>query len=484
MLMAVIAVLGVLFSIWALVGDVARVEIKSLAHLHRVWLQIWTGLALAFVLLVPFVEAAIFHRAPPTEAGKALTLALESLLLAGITAASLWPLRSAVLPGGGPKWDLDLVEAANGRIQELVRQGKASTAAAVVARFAPMVDRAESEAGERDAYVKVLDWCLRHEAFVGAMVREQTETVAKVLKAGGWLMREHAGPLLHEAFAGDSRVLVTEISRCTVKREDNLGYVIPADCVLLHVLIEEPALAEELDVCESIAAATFEELEDRRMKASPFDDDLRPTHEDDKPRQWSIVAAAIHYCDMTTYEALRKNTAANIGIGCYSSFTTWILRILEEDDPVGNGMYATHYHKYVAQMLDNLDALMMSAVRLDSDVEQVLDDGPFFCMGNTVPEQIARAYGSILARLCFDDVQAENLVLHCLETFADRFRRCRTNDLPLFVAAIKSRFSTEVFGEHARHVLPVVERMAASEYAHEGTRELLSLLESNFSKDW
>jgi len=481
--MAVIAVLGVLVAGWTLIGDVDRVVMRALAIRHQVWLRAWGVVALGFVLLVPFAEAWIFNSYPPTEAGKALTLGLESLLLVMITAASLWPLRWAILPFGKVTWDLDLVNAATGRIQELIRQGKASTAAAVVARFAPMGDRPRPDDGDLDAYEEVLDWCLRHEAFVNAMVCEQTMTVANMLKARGWLMREHSDALLEAAFLSKDGVFGSELSQRLQRAPDGLGEVIPPDCHLLHALFDDVSVAEKLAAWQPIALAMLHEFKLRKRDPSREDPDLWPPQVAEKKYLRQASAAGIHFFGLMAAHAMRQGNPYHMWIHYYVPFVNAMVSLIPADRPDEFSETPTGYHRYLSDMQETLLLLIESSKRLNEANPNAKPISAALRRNENIPKACAMIYGRIMARLCQPDVGSRRIRESTVHSLAFGLRTLLDAGLRTHADVILHAFAEAVRREDRPFVLDQAKDEEVENGMHAGARDLLDFLQEQWKSD-
>lgn len=366
MLMAVVAVLGVLVAAWTLIGDVDRVVVRALAMRHRVWLSIWGVFALAFVLLVPFAEAWVFNRYPPTEAGKALTLGLESLLLVMVTAASLWPLRWAILPFGKVSWDLDLVEAATGRIQELVRQGKASTAAAVVARFAQLADRPKRVDGGLDAYEKLLDWCLKHDSFVEAMVREQTDVIAKLIRAHDSFLKPHAYGLVYRIFSAVGSPLRSEQARRRAEPDTEAIARNTVDGGVLDALVKDTTVCCEWLPWMPVYEVMVQELKRRSEKVGQreYEQEIHRRHLKYGPGD--LVADGIELLGMWANVPFKDAMALDSLTRCFRYLAISLTRTLEAYGRTTVDANQEDYQSYFRSMCDTLRIALLEAARQDA----------------------------------------------------------------------------------------------------------------------
>ncbi|MEQ8845103.1 MAG: hypothetical protein RIB58_09635 [Phycisphaerales bacterium] len=400
MLMAVVAVLGVLVAGWTLIGELRREEIKVLASLHRARIRERCVLAGVVVLGSPVLMAWVFWEWPPTRAGETLAGAIESIVLVAVTAYALWPIREALRLDRGLVWNLEHVQAATGRIQELVRQGKASTAAAVVARFAPMVDRPKREDGELDAYEAVLDWCLRHEAFVEAMVNEQTEAVAELLKAETGLRWWQADRLVTAAFTRPPYGLITEVADCTSPASYEPEHFIPPECVLLHALADDPRVAERVGAWKSVGDAVVDELRARRAGLSDHGVDVLSPDMNHEGFMKSPIDAGIEFLHILAARAVYEKLGDTIDVYYYKEFTRHILPLLPEPKPIGNISEQTRYHWYLWQMLDNLQNLVfLRAPRLpdqNGGDGQHADDQPVSSMRRRCMKTYAWCVGEVV----------------------------------------------------------------------------------------
>jgi len=350
MLMAVIAVLSVLFSIWALISPARRLIFRSDLRLRKHRLIAWGLVSFVVVIAHKFVLASIDEAFALSSAQHVLAEAVAEVVTVVLVLAGLSLVRFR-------RWTPERLEAIAPAIMEKVRINEAGTAAAVVARIidglgAPdkgnnadfVSDATKSDGGPEDTpvgttatgadtaadsatqaktsangkdtaelgaskeYEELMDVLLRDALFVEALVREQTETIAKMLTTKDDVRKYHSDVLLREAFVGRSGVLVAEITSFPRNHYWHEEFTIPSDCVLLRALVGDPAVARYVGVARVVGEAVVEEIEAGRIEATPS-----PSGDakDSTPKAISrlpLPEAGIRIIGLVLAESIRKGT--------------------------------------------------------------------------------------------------------------------------------------------------------------------------------
>ncbi|MEO1278778.1 MAG: hypothetical protein AAFV77_07480 [Planctomycetota bacterium] len=431
MLMAVIAVLGVLVAGWTLIGELRREEIKVLASLHRSTLRERCFVVAVVVVGSPILLAWVFWEWPPTTAGETLAGAIESVVLVIVTVYALWPIGDAMRLDRGLSWKLEHVEAATARIQELVRQGKASTAAAVVARFAPSSELGSIEGKEKNSYDYLIDWCIHQPSFLEALAREHREKLKDFFAKHDLLTPAQGSRLIASTYIGESRVLLSETAQC-LEIDDFTGEpLIPEDCRILRSLTGAPAVAERFGLCSTIAGCLQRYLMERSVGLASIDEEAIPITAVANVDLPSPVLGAVHLHQIMLLKAMWHDCEWECWVNSLVRLAGEVEAFLPIDSPSTWNGVPKRYNMYLVQILHALAFVMFwsetpaedSGRKADGLIARETDKG--------ISCACAEAYASVLATLVNSQKMSKQEKRECAESAASTVQQLLRDDMEL-----------------------------------------------------